>query len=258
MKENTTENESNPEQASTVSISDQIRNWNSLNRSTINNSSDWDSTIEKVVMALNGLTSFFMLTHDMYKNSDHIHIYAGIQEGRLTLFYIDAKKDTANVDIDTAMTPLPLYNIEAYFNGDTFKADKNNTHNAVSTEQAIRRIYRWGTNWLRSGWIQDTVVRPISDDDNLNFLFSVLVIETSDLKQLPDATQHACFLSLKEHIENTKVVFSPDLTIADIDVDSNEVNYMLEDVVYSIPPIKPKFEYASFGALKQLVPNPKA
>ena len=238
------------------SISDQIRNWNSLNRNT-SNTNDWVANIDKVAAALKGLTSFFMLSRDLYENSDHIHIYAGILNGKLTLFYIDAKNDTPNVDINTAMTPLPLHDIGDFFKGDSVVGDKNNTANAVTEKECIRRVYRWGTDWLRDAWISDVVKRPISDDINLNFLFSVLVIDTSDLKQLKDATAHACLLSLKEYIDNTKLAYAPDLTIADLDIENSKVNYMLEDVVYSIPPIKPKFEYSSFGALKQLIPDPK-
>lgn len=250
--------DSNPKiQESQDQIATEIKNWNALNR---NNSGPtaWSEIISIATGALTDLNWYFLLDRALFANSTKIHIYAGLDnQQKLSLFYIDAKDDLSNVIIDSAMTRLTLLDLPDT-DGQKFSIpDSNHSSHAVSPETAEKRVYRWGTNWMRNAWIKDAVNRPISDDDNLNFLFSVMVIDTSDLNQLPTANYFACFLSLKEEIKNNKMIFTPDLTIVDIDAQTGSMNYKIEDVVYSIPPIKPKFEYSEFGALKQLVPNPK-
>lgn len=259
MKESSTANESQGAQDNPGLIRQEIQNWNDLSQNNVQHYVN--DVVAMVKSALQGLGWCFFPDPNLFVNSKKLHVYVGLRasDAKLSVFIIDAKDDIKGPDVFGKMTRVDLTNVTDPYGSKFSIPDPNDTSHRVRIASAVTRVYRWGTDWIRNAWIDHTVKNPPSNQLNTNILFSAIVIDTSDFNVLPTANYFACFLCLQESIKNNKMTFTPDIIVVDTDANkqTKSLNYMVEDVVHSIPPCSftdagSASYYQNFGGLLEL------
>lgn len=234
---------------SPITDSDKITNWN--DRKTL------DAT--KAQKSLDNLGWYFLVDASLLSGGDYLHVYAGLDEkNKMTLFAVNSGNDTKKNGLNN-LQKLELKTDSTFLNDSLEVVIPKNKDHWISQADAQQRINNWKSKSIRDSWVTQRYQIDSLPASN-NPLFSVMVVDVSDFRHLDGANGHACFLSLSDTIINRDTLYSADLIVADYKIDSQVINYVLEDVVHSVPPfgvnsISPLYP-SNFGILEklQLVP----
>ena len=221
-----------------------IYNWNNLKAMSFSMAEN----------SVDGLGWYFMIDPNLLNGGDYVHVYAGLDgENKLCLYAINSENDTK----ESGLNSLQKLRIDSIQVTDSTQIHfpKGKPGHWISAESAVDRVLNWGIKSSREKWVGQYTFKP--DEGSLNPLFSTLIIDVSDFKQLSESNTYACFLALKETYTGDTSTYSPDLIIVDMKIEDRTVNYMLEDVVHLIPPcsltdLSSSLYPGNFGVLLQL------
>lgn len=241
-KQNDTETVTSDASKGNVILDDLIR-WNAL--------SGADSNEIKTI--LNVETMYFSIDNEMIKDgSSHIHIYPALNSNKELYFNIVTSNEDKNSNYvlsssrNTNLNSLDSNDLQfaKYF-------DKNNPNSPhhISAQHAYNRVNHWNESNSRNTWIThslNTFTCKNNEVGKLNPVFSVFVMNVEDFKPLDN---HYAIMAINDSTQ------SADLIVINTSTSGNDLTYISQDLVKSIPPCKPSFDINNYSVLNSVATN---
>ncbi len=208
-------------------IFDDLMRWNALQVEDSN----------EIKTILNVETMYFSIDSDIIKDgSSHIHIYPALNKNKELYFNIvTSNEDEDSNYILSSSRNKYLNSLDSNEMNFARYFDKNNPNSPhhISTQHAYNRVNHWNESNSRNAWISNRVNASSckgSEVDKLNPVFSILVMNVEDFKPLD---KHYSILAINNSTQ------SADLIVVNTSTSGNDLTYVSQDVVRSIPPCKP-------------------